>query len=204
LQELFPLGDYFVVNVSSPNTPELRDLQTRGYLEDLLGRLQEINRESSEHHGGPAKPLFVKIAPDLASAQLDDVVEAAVAAELAGIIATNTTVARGELPAEAREEQGGLSGKPLTDLSRRVIAAVYRRLEGRMPVIGVGGVMDFEAALQHIRAGASLLQLYTGLIYSGPGLPSSLCRKLEQLLQSRALQLVELVGVDAEEYADIA
>jgi dihydroorotate dehydrogenase len=163
LTELYPYGDYFAVNVSSPNTPGLRTLQDRGHLDALLAALRSV---------GP-KPLLVKVAPDLTDAALGEVLDVCDKHGVAGLIATNTTLSRdGVAPADAvtARQAGGLSGAPLTARAREVVRFVATETGGRLPIIGVGGVMHPGDALRLLDAGASLVQLYTGLIYGGPAL----------------------------------
>jgi dihydroorotate dehydrogenase len=160
-------GDYFVVNVSSPNTPGLRDLQA---VDQLCGILRALRRENTE-----GKPVLVKIAPDLAEEDLDAVVAAGEEEGVAGWIATNTTVDHSSVPA-CCDEQGGLSGEPLRERSTRVVRRVAAR--ATRPVIGVGGVSGADSAREKLSAGAALVQLYTGLVYQGPGLPRRIVRGL--------------------------
>jgi dihydroorotate dehydrogenase len=158
-RKLRPYGDYFVVNVSSPNTPGLRELQQKSFLRDLLRVLQEENQQ------GLSKPLLVKIAPDLTETEISDVLEVIGETKCAGIVATNTTIAHGNLPLQ---ETGGLSGKPLRARSTEVIRFIAKETSGRLPIIGVGGIFKADDAKEKLEAGAILLQLYTGLIYQGP------------------------------------
>jgi dihydroorotate dehydrogenase len=172
LRALLPYGDYFAVNVSSPNTPGLRDLQDRSHLSELLAALRE-------NSGG--KPLLVKIAPDLTEPAIAQALQACVDHRVAGVIATNTTLSRSGLaPADvARAEQaGGLSGAPLFARTREVVAFVHAETGGALPVIGVGGILDPADAVALVDAGASLVQLYTGLIYQGPSLVRATARAL--------------------------
>jgi dihydroorotate dehydrogenase len=168
-EALYSLVDYFVVNVSSPNTPGLRELQEKGPLKALLSQLQQLNRAKPV-----PKPILLKIAPDLSDEQLDDIVEIVRATRLAGIIATNTTISREGLqtPAAAVEAigPGGLSGAPLRKRATEVIRYLHVRLGQDVPIIGVGGIESAEDALEKLEAGASLVQVYSGLIYEGPGL----------------------------------
>jgi dihydroorotate dehydrogenase len=168
-EELYPFVDYFVVNVSSPNTPGLRELQEKEPLTRLLNTLQQLNRTKPL-----PRPLLLKIAPDLTKQQLDDIVEIAFSCQLDGIIATNTTISREGLQTPVNELQaigpGGLSGKPLTNRSTEVIRYLVQKSEGKIPVIGVGGIMSGQDAWEKIEAGASLVQVYTGFIYRGPEL----------------------------------
>ncbi|MBC9797361.1 quinone-dependent dihydroorotate dehydrogenase [Sinomicrobium weinanense] len=157
--------DYFVVNVSSPNTPNLRALQDKEPLTKLLSGLQNHKLQTANH-----KPIMLKIAPDLTEGQLRDIVRIVKDTGIAGIIATNTTISREGLASPVKKETGGLSGKPLKDRSTEVIRFLHRESGGSFPIIGVGGVHSPEDALEKLEAGASLVQVYTGFIYEGPGL----------------------------------
>ncbi|WGK64993.1 quinone-dependent dihydroorotate dehydrogenase [Croceiramulus getboli] len=175
-EALFDHVDYFVVNVSSPNTPGLRELQDREPLTQLLIRLQGLNK-SKDH----PKPLLLKIAPDLTNEQLMDIIGIVSDTQIDGVIATNTTIAREDLHGKHRKEIGGLSGKPLTQRSTEVIRFLHEHSQGSFPIIGVGGIMTAEDALAKLDAGASLVQLYTGFVYEGPGL----IRAINQALLDR-------------------
>ncbi len=168
-EALFPYVDYFVVNVSSPNTPNLRDLQEKEPLKKLLGLLMTKNKEQANQ-----KPIFLKIAPDLSNTQLDEIIEIVQETGIQGVIATNTTIQRDNLETsnERLEEigNGGLSGKPLTSRSTEVIRYLADKSGKSFHIIGVGGIHSEKDALEKIDAGADLLQLYTGFIYEGPGL----------------------------------
>lgn len=190
---LGPYADYLVVNVSSPNTPGLRSLQAGGPLLDLLLRVRGA-RDASP--GRP--PLLVKVAPDLTPDERREIAEAVLSAGIDGLIATNTTVDRPvELRGEARTEAGGLSGAPLFSASTAVLADFYRLFEGKVPLIGVGGISSGADAYAKIRAGASLLQLYTALVYHGPGLLGRLCGELGALLRRDGYACLEdAVGAD--------
>ncbi len=170
---LHPQVDYFVVNVSSPNTPGLRELQEKKALKKLLSRLQKLNNKMESQ-----RPLLLKIAPDLTHPQLDDILEIAHKTELDGLIATNTTIARDGLATDKktldRIGNGGLSGRPLTDQSTSVIRYLTKHKKSYLTIIGVGGIMTSQDAMEKIDAGASLLQLYTGLIYEGPPLVANI------------------------------
>jgi dihydroorotate dehydrogenase len=193
-----PVASYFTVNVSSPNTPGLRNLQEGALLDDLLAHVIEARERVREKAGDT--PVLLKIAPDLSLAQLDDVVQVARSRRVDGMIVSNTTIAR---PSTLREqvrakEQGGLSGRPLFRLSTRMVAETYVRVEGAFPLIGVGGVDSAGAALTKIRAGASLIQLYSSLIYKGLGLVEDIKRDLAAtLLRTGRDSLSEIVGADA-------
>jgi len=168
---LFDLVDYFVVNVSSPNTPGLRELQEKEPLMNLLSTLQQRNSKN-----GISRPILLKIAPDLTNSQLNDIVEIVQQSGIAGVIATNTTISREGLvsPGQLKNETGGLSGKPVAKRSTEVIQYLFEKSKGSFPIIGVGGIHSPEDALDKIAAGASLVQLYTGFIYEGPGLIGSI------------------------------
>lgn len=179
LRLVHPYLDYFAVNVSSPNTPGLRSLQGRAALDGLLARLQETAAELAG--GEPAKPLFLKIAPDLTREQVGEVLDVCDARRVSGIIATNTTVGREGVKGVERvlaDEAGGLSGRPLTARSRAIVAFIHRETGGRLPIIGVGGIQSADDALRMLDAGASLIQVYTGLIYQGMALVRDINRAL--------------------------
>jgi len=172
---LYDLVDYFTVNVSSPNTPGLRELQDKEPLTRLLATLQQENKAN--------KPIFLKLAPDLTPQKLDEIIEIVINSGITGVVATNTTITRKGLK-ESKEEieeigAGGLSGGPLLDLSVSVVKYLSEKSNGRFITIGVGGIDDYTSAKKHIDAGASLIQVYTGLIYKGPGLVKSILIKLK-------------------------
>jgi len=179
-------ADYLVVNLSSPNTPGLRELQERGPLERLLGACVDRARPLG-------KPLLVKLAPDLAPEALDEAVDVAVGCGASGIIATNTTVQRpGAVASHPQASQaGGLSGAPLAPLALAALRRAWARAAGRIPIIGVGGVMDAADVYARIRAGASLVQVYTGLVYAGPALPRRVLEDLPNLLKKGGFATVE-------------
>lgn len=164
-EALFDYVDYFVVNVSSPNTPNLRALQDKKPLTQLLNHLEGKNQNKTN-----PKPILLKIAPDLTEVQLIDIIEIVTTTKIAGVIATNTTISRENITSEHKEEMGGLSGKPLTQSSTEVIRFLAEESNKAFPIIGVGGIMTPEDALEKLEAGASLVQLYTGFVYEGPGL----------------------------------
>lgn len=169
---LFDHVDYFVVNVSSPNTPGLRELQEKEPLTSLLNELQRENDKYSVKRNSKRKPILLKIAPDLTDDQLLDIIEIVGTTKIDGIIATNTTIARKNLKSHAilLEEAGGLSGKPLRDRSTEVIRFLAEKSNKSFPIIGVGGIHSAEDALEKLEAGADLIQLWTGFVYEGPGL----------------------------------
>jgi len=216
---LWPQADFFVVNVSSPNTPNLRQLQEKTALDEILSALQEVNRKlsavSSQWSVGDngrrrttdtvpqAKPILVKIAPDLSFDALDEILELVGPREIAGFVATNTTITRPETgdPGSKRiyAEAGGLSGAPVRARSTEVIRHLYRQSRGSVPLIGVGGVFNADHAWEKITAGASLLQLYTGLVYEGPSVAKEVVKGLQQRLEEAGLgSLNEAVGTANE------
>lgn len=172
-EELFDHVDYFVVNVSSPNTPNLRALQDKEPLTKLLQTLQNKNAEKLKR-----KPILLKIAPDLTNEQLLDIIEIVSETKIDGVIATNTTISRDGLVSENRDEMGGLSGKPLTNRATEVIGFLSEKSNHAFPIIGVGGIHSPEDALEKLHAGASLVQLYTGFIYEGPKLIKNINKAL--------------------------
>lgn len=174
-ETLIPYGDYFVMNVSSPNTPGLRQLQNRAELDGLFSAVQGKNRELAVQTGCALKPLLVKIAPDLTFEQVEDVLTLIAEHGLAGIVATNTTIQR---PSSIRsKESGGLSGRPLRAMSTEIVRFI-RQKAPQLPIIAVGGIDSIESAKEKLDAGANLLQVYTGFVYEGPTLIPRLCREL--------------------------
>ncbi|TRZ42758.1 quinone-dependent dihydroorotate dehydrogenase [Robertkochia solimangrovi] len=168
-EALYDYVDYFVVNVSSPNTPNLRALQDKEPLTFLLNTLQDLNSKRPKQ-----KPILLKIAPDLTESQLLDIIEIVKVTGIAGVIATNTTIEREGLKSVNRSEVGGLSGKPLTAKSTEVIRFLSRESDNAFPIIGVGGIHSAEDAIEKLEAGAALVQIYTGFIYEGPQLVKSI------------------------------
>ncbi|HEY9219330.1 MAG TPA: quinone-dependent dihydroorotate dehydrogenase [Phenylobacterium sp.] len=191
---LWGLCDYLTINISSPNTPGLRALQTREALEELLGRIAETRARL------PARgrvPMFLKVAPDLEDAEIEAIVETAVDQKLEGIIVSNTTLARDGLRSPLAQETGGLSGAPLFERSTQVLRSFNAASEGRLVLIGVGGVGSGEQAYAKIRAGASAVQLYSALVYEGPGLVSRIARDLAKRLKADGfLHVAEAVGAN--------
>jgi dihydroorotate dehydrogenase len=180
LETLFPHVDYFAVNVSSPNTPGLRELQGKEPLTALLRALKTRNRALAQKENLAEKPILLKIAPDLGNQQLLDIISIVKESDIEGIIATNTTIGREGLrsPLEIQEQKGGLSGKPLACRSTEVIRFLYENSQGRIPIIGVGGIHSPGDALEKLKAGASLVQLWTGFVYEGPGLVKKICKAI--------------------------
>jgi dihydroorotate dehydrogenase len=190
---LYDYGDFFAINISSPNTPELRKLQTPEYLGDLLGNIQQGIRERAG--GQQPKPMLVKIAPDLADSEIDTVLDLSLQHGISGIIATNTTRARDGLRSVYQNEEGGLSGRPLRKRSTEIIRAVYRRTQGRLVVIGVGGVFDGDDVWEKMAAGASLVQSYTGFIYRGPLFVRNAVIQLGQRMRAEGVRSIqEIIG----------
>lgn len=181
LERLWGLASYFTINVSSPNTPGLRALQTKAALEELLGRLTEA-RDALPPAG--AAPMFLKVAPDLDGAEIETIVETVVAHRLAGIVVANTTVSRPDLASRFRGEAGGLSGAPLAALSTRILAEFAQASAGRLVLVGVGGIASGADAYAKIRAGASAVQLYSALVFEGPGIVRRIKQDLAALLRA--------------------
>jgi dihydroorotate dehydrogenase len=215
---LWPYADFFVVNVSSPNTPNLRQLQDKSALSDILTAMHAVNaemvrdgssvpaaRNHASHAPRPtpqAKPILVKVAPDLTFDALDEILSLAAERNVAGLVATNTTISRPESEnprvREVYTQTGGLSGKPVRERSTEVIRHLYRQSKGKVPIIGVGGIFNVADAWEKITAGASLIQLYTGFIYEGPTLPKQIVRGLAQKLAENGMQKVsDAVGIHA-------
>ena len=200
IERMAPVASYFTINISSPNTPGLRDLQAPRKLDALLGKVQEARAKL----GKEAAPLLVKLAPDLADADLPEVVGVIEANGADGIIISNTTLARDGLADNAfAREAGGLSGRPAFLRTTRALARVYLLTQGRLPLVGVGGIDTGDSALAKIEAGASLIQLYTGLVFEGPGLIGRIKRKLMDAMDSENCETLEpLIGRRAAEWAE--
>lgn len=197
LRALYPLVDYVTVNISSPNTPNLRDLQAATVLEKLMAALLAL-RDELVRAGTARKPIFVKIAPDNDVDTLRDIAHLAVAMQFDGLIVSNTTIAREAVAhSPLAGQQGGLSGKPLMEKSTAILRQVFQWTEGKIPLIGVGGIASAEDAYRKIRAGASAVQLYTALVYQGFGLVDRINRGLvERMAQDGVSALAALVGKD--------
>ena len=194
LRRLYDCADFFTINVSSPNTERLRDLQGREALDRLLGGVMRARMALRRQR----KPVFLKIAPDLDDAALADIAALAAEHHLDGIIATNTTLAREGLTSPNAGEQGGLSGRPLFTRSTQVLARLYQLTGGRVPLVGVGGVATATQAYKKIRAGATAVQLYTGMVYQGISLPARIATGLDTLLARDGFtNVAQAVGVDA-------
>ncbi len=196
IETFSPLADYLTVNVSSPNTPGLRGLQSAAPLRDLIGRVQEARRDDPT-------PVFLKVAPDLEAHEIEAIADVLRESRMDGLIVSNTTLSRDGLTSSYRSETGGLSGAPLFERSTIVLARMARLLDGIMPLVGVGGVSNGQQALEKLRAGASLVQVYTGMIYEGPGLARQILRDLSRICDERRLtSLSEIVGEGRDDWAD--
>ncbi|HET9478135.1 MAG TPA: quinone-dependent dihydroorotate dehydrogenase [Pyrinomonadaceae bacterium] len=202
---VYDVADYVAVNVSSPNTPQLRELQQAEQLSSLLSALQERNQALQKvRHRERPMPLLVKLSPDLTRDQLEMIVDVLVRLRVEGIIATNTTISREHLlTAQAQVAalgEGGLSGAPLRAKSTQIVAQLYRLTRGKIPIVGVGGIFTAEDAWEKIAAGASLVQLYTGFIYRGPGIARDINEGLDRILQQEGFSNLEAaVGCRANE-----
>lgn len=195
IRTLGPLADYLTINISSPNTPGLRNLQEKEPLTELLTAALD---ERAKSCGAHPPPIFLKLAPDLSDAQIADIADVLLTLKIDGVILTNTTLFRPDYLSEKfRDEKGGLSGGPLTDLSTAMIRRFYEMTKGRIPIIGAGGIIDGHDAYAKIRAGASLVQLYSGLVFGGPGLIRKINLDLLELLRSDGFShITDAVGAD--------
>lgn len=198
--KLYPFASYVTINVSSPNTPGLRELQDRGPLLEILSSLNE-KKNSFVSSGMPSKPILLKIAPDLTNSQIDDVMEICTEAKISGIIATNTTIERSGL--ETAKDQvenfgaGGISGKPVTKRSLEVVRKLFKGVGDKLTIIGVGGIFDGQDAWNMIAAGASLVQVYTGFIYGGPQTVKRINQQLIKKMESEGIQNIsQVVGIE--------
>ena len=193
LGRLWDYADVFVVNVSSPNTPNLRDLQGEEELRKIILECVKINSQKSQEIGSSAKPILVKVAPDMSFEQLERVTTVAMEAGCAGIVATNTTISRpNELESDEKlQETGGMSGQPVKDMSTQFIRHIYQYTNGQFPIVGVGGIMNADDAWEKITAGASLLQAYSGFVFEGPSLAKAVVSGLEAKLRQHGLDRIE-------------
>jgi dihydroorotate dehydrogenase len=198
-EKLFSHGDFFTLNVSSPNTPNLRELQEKSLLRELLLAIQERNRQLAARAKLNLKPVFVKIAPDMDYAQVDEIIEVIDQVGVDGIVATNATAfMRERLKSIHGPQPGGLSGRPITAMVTGFIAHIHKMTRGRFPIIGVGGIFNAEDAYEKIRAGANAVQIYTGWIYEGPGAVKRINQGLLRLLERDGLKsITEAVGTTA-------
>jgi dihydroorotate dehydrogenase len=200
LDDLWPMADYIVINVSSPNTPGLRELQGRAALGALVREVQRLNRWKSDVFSQPAHPVLVKIAPDLDDYALDEVLAGAIDGGAAGFIISNTTTDRTVLSAQNPDLPGGVSGRPLREKANTLLRTAVQRLgeSDKLPVIGLGGISSAADVIERMRSGASLIQIYTGFVYGGPGLPARMLRGLSAYCDREGLHSIsEIVGIDA-------
>lgn len=186
IERAAPIADYITVNVSSPNTPGLRDLQKKEAMQQLLKDVVDIRNSQKRK-----PPLLVKIAPDLTDEEIDNITDIALTVGIDGIIATNTTISRPALSSSNAGQTGGLSGKPVRDMSTEVIRKIYTRSQGKVTLVGVGGVFTAEDAFAKIAAGASLVQVYTGLIYKGPTIVRDIKHGLTKILEDKKIASVK-------------
>ena len=187
LKNFFDIADYITVNISSPNTEGLRDFHDRGKLEDLLLALNKIKNENKINI-----PLLLKISPDIKDNHISEIADTAIKNDISGIILTNTTNSnKDKLISDFKKEEGGLSGEPLQQISTNIIKKFYKQLNGKIPIIGVGGVNSGKSAYEKIIAGASLLQLYTGLVYKGPSIVKDIKKELIQILKAEGLDNIK-------------
>ena len=194
LGRVLGLADYFTINVSSPNTPGLRALQGKEALDDLLLKLKTLRDEFSVNS---KSPLLLKIAPDLNKHECEDIAEIILKHEIDGLIISNTTLSREGLKSQLKDQDGGLSGGPIFELSTRVLSNMYKLTKGNVPLVGVGGISSGLGAYKKIKAGASLVQLYSALVYHGPGLASKIADELEILLKKDGFSnITEAIGLD--------
>jgi dihydroorotate dehydrogenase len=201
LDTFYDVASYFTVNISSPNTPGLRDLQSPEAMDALLSRIMAA-RDAKISEGRPSRPIVVKLAPDIAADDMAQVTAALLAHRVDGIAVSNTTVARPGVTGPTAAEAGGLSGRPLFNRATVMLARVHQATEGRVPLIGIGGIDSGEAALAKIEAGATLVQLYTGMIYEGPGLIGRIHTQLAKACADRRVaSIAGLTGSRASEWA---
>ena len=201
MDRLWDYGDLFVINVSSPNTPNLRDLQNQGDLSKIIDSCMKVNENNSQTKNIPIKPILVKVAPDMSVEQLELIVKTAINSGCSGIVATNTTTSRVEQPndkdAKTMAEKGGMSGLPLVDKSTEFIRLIYQMTNGNLPIVGVGGIMNAEHAWQKITAGATLLQAYSAFVFQGPSISKNIVKGLAKKLREHNLTSIEqAIGLD--------
>ena len=201
MDRLWDYGDVFVINVSSPNTPNLRDLQNQDDLSKIIASCMKVNQNNCQKKTLPAKPILVKVAPDMSHEQLELIVKTAIDSGCSGIVATNTTVSRvvttDAKDAKTMAENGGMSGLPLVDKSTEFIRSIYRITDGKFPIVGVGGIMNAEHAWQKITAGASLLQAYSAFVFQGPSISKDIVKGLKKKLREHNFTSIEqAIGLD--------
>ena len=202
LELLWDYADFFVINVSSPNTPGLRDLQQSEHLNSIFSSCQIINSKCSDKYNKKCKPLLVKIAPEIDNDFLEALIEQIQKHDIQGIIATNTTITRPETTSKNSKkvfgEKGGLSGLPLNKMSTEMIRKIYRMTDGKLPIIGVGGIFTVDDAWDKITAGASLIQLYTGLVFEGLGVAKSIISGLQKKIKKEGFNNIsEIIGINS-------
>ena len=183
--------DLFVINVSSPNTPGLRDLQHGDYLSSIIRECSSENKKSADMYGGNIKPILIKIAPDLTLPELEQILDIAIAENIDGIVATNTTLQRPNEEDKAYKQSGGCSGTPLTTRSTELIHHIFKYTNGNLPIVGVGGIMSSEDAWEKIINGASLLQAYAGFVFEGPGLTKEIVNGIRRKLRDSEFKSLE-------------
>ena len=193
LERLWKYSDLFVINVSSPNTPNLRDLQGEEELRKIISKCMEINNNQAAEHGSKQKPILVKVAPDMSLEQLEQIVTVAIDEGCSGIVATNTTISRpDEVKGDLKlAETGGMSGKPLRDKSTEFISHIYQYTNGEFPIVGVGGIMNAQDAWEKITAGASLIQAYSGFVFEGPSLSKQIINGLHKRMKEHNLTNIQ-------------
>ena len=193
LERLWKYSDLFVINVSSPNTPNLRDLQGEEELRKIISKCMEINDNQAAEHGSKQKPILVKVAPDMSLEQLEQIVTVAIDEGCSGIVATNTTISRpDEVKGDLKlAETGGMSGKPLRDKSTEFISHIYQYTNGEFPIVGVGGIMNAQDAWEKITAGASLIQAYSGFVFEGPSLSKQIINGLHKRMKEHNLTNIQ-------------
>ncbi len=194
LKNFFDVADYITINISSPNTERLRDFHDHEKLKDLLFSINEIKKNKKTNI-----PLLLKVSPDIKDNHISEIIDVAIKNNISAIILTNTTNSnRNDLTSETKNEEGGLSGKPLKKISTNMIKKFYKELNGKIPIIGVGGINSGKSAYEKITAGASLLQLYTGFVYKGPSVVKNIKKELIQILQSEGIKSIkDAIGKDA-------
>ena len=195
LTRLWSFIDLFVINVSSPNTPGLRDLQHGDHLKGILTECQQANRLCSDQHNAPEKPLLIKVAPDLTIEELNSILDMAMSCGIDGIVATNTTLQRPNESHKVYNEQGGCSGAPLRQQSTEMIRHIYAYTNGTLPIVGVGGIMNADDAWEKITAGATLIQAYAGFVFEGPGLTKAIVNGLHKRMKASGFSSIsEAIG----------
>ncbi len=198
LETLWDVADYFTINISSPNTPGLRDLQRHDALIGILRAVMEQNARSARLHGGADRPVLVKIAPDLDDRSLESVLAGTIDGEASGIIVSNTSTDHSLLGRTVNHLPGGLSGRPIRSLATEMVRKVRAQVGDRLPIVGVGGLESAEDVVERMRAGASLVQLYTAFIYGGPALPAAIVQDLQRYVDHVGLSSIEeIIGIDA-------